>query len=713
MIADLLHLFKNIESAYFFVILFCLGFAFFGKAVFKRNRAFDFLLVAGIVVVLLRALIFLSFNRLTGRYHLPEVMVLVCFAPAGAYVLAKIVQRMLAKLNMKVAFNHILAILIFIALLVSTLKSLKITPKIFLKEFASELKAFDSPDTVLIVFYGSGQRINARLSGNIKLCNIPTASRKIWESFFYVLGRFQLQYKNIFIMTRQSKKISLKDNEFEKSVRSYYMFFPFDLVKKSNYRKRYYLLYRFNYKVADGISPGPSPDDKTPLGYCLPEKFAISGKSTSSVFDILNYLPDQFKQSNLYYNMLGSGMRGKQYANYYKFTPDKEKKYSDIKLTVSVFNQLLWPLKNSNIYISYPNDSPNTLPVLTHVNKSVLLNNAEFIPFLNLPKKIYMLPEGGRVFIDGFSALPMSKFWQSSLRCSNQFSSKGYIDILQNSKGAKIELELELKYVPLNSKKMGKTIIEIPPVKKNSKYAQLNIFMLDGNHLRRKTKKMIFKKTLNKYGLDSQIVSLSDIISTKEHFGYWDAYDKINTLENAVMKESQFSKSKIDFVLINFDPYDIYRRKHWKINSEAKEMIQKLNQFVIRVQKIFPNAFIAIMIQPSPVSEPSYHWSYLWFTQKLNHYALCQNLYKQFTNRQNENIYLVPLFHNIDPSKDYLKPSATLQEKGFKYLSITGLSRSGMQKTANSKVAWILHIISLRKRKFMNYTECPVILHKK
>jgi hypothetical protein len=700
MIADLKHLFHDLESAYFFVIPILLCFALGGKKIFNRIQSFNFLIIAAITVIFLRIICFITFNKLTGRYHLPEVIILACFAPAGVYFLAEIIQKGLIKIKVKPKFELIIALLMIAALTTSSIKSLRITPKIFLKKFAAELKPYDSSETALIMFSGSGTRINARLSGKIKLYGLPIPNRNTWEGFFYLIEDCQFKYKNIFVMTRQNKNTLPENNDFEKSVRSYYMFFPFDLISQYNYKKKSYLLYRFNYKIADGISCGVTMNEKKPLNIKFPDTFSIPAGASNYKFNLKNYCPEIFNPENFYFNFSIRGMSGKYYKYYLEFSPEKNKIYEKVTLDIDIYNQILWPLKKKRILISYSNDGLNALPCSDYVENQVKLKNAIFKPPLNLPEKIYMLPENRRIFADGFGALPLSKFWKSSFYCNKKIASKGYIDIPGSNQGEAVELKVELDFLPLMSKNTGNTTIEIVPEKILNKPPQINIFMLNGNNIDTEKKKVILRKTLNKYGLNSKIISSTDILSSNEHFGYWDAFNKFKKMENEIVKHPQILKKKFDFVLINFDNYDFYRRKPWRIESEAKKMLDDLEKFILKVKEAFPVAKLGITIKPAPVPGISKHWSNHWFMQKLIHYSLCQGLYKRFNNRETENIYLIPLFHNIDPEEDYIKLSSDMRKKGIEYLSIMGLNNKGMQKKVNSQTAWIMYMLSSSANNF-------------
>jgi hypothetical protein len=129
-------------------------------------------------------------------------------------------------------------------------------------------------------------------------------------------------------------------------------------------------------------------------------------------------------------------------------------------------------------------------------------------------------------------------------------------------------------------------------------------------------------------------------------------------------------------------------------------MLDDLEKFILKVKEAFPVAKLGITIKPAPVPGISKHWSNHWFMQKLIHYSLCQGLYKRFNNRETENIYLIPLFHNIDPEEDYIKLSSDMRKKGIEYLSIMGLNNKGMQKKVNSQTAWIMYMLSSSANNF-------------
>ncbi|MCK4983790.1 MAG: hypothetical protein KAS17_12745 [Victivallaceae bacterium] len=597
MINDLIHIIRNLESAFFFIIPVLLVLALFSKNIFKHNSAFRFLLTAGIIVLVIRILLVFTVNKLVGRYYLPVVIVWVCFAPAGVYCLAKIAQYLLKRFKQKINFELITAIIMVLILIGSGIKAFRISPKEFLNEFAVCLKPFDSPDTVLLAMTGTGRRINERLSGKIQIqrASHPKRSFYYWLDLFDKFEKTPFKYKNIFVVAKQRKKLKYPGDSFEQIFRSYYIIFPFDLVKKCDYKKDTYLLYRFNYKIADDLLPALTRNIK--------------------------------------------------------------------KL-----------------------QSPDAL-------------KAEFPPQLNMPETIYVLPGGTRVFSPDFNALPDAPRYKSKFEFKGKTSSKGFIDI--SGKGG--ELKLTVRDQVLNTQTEAESSIKVVTAAKNLS-APVRILLLEPDASQFQKNDILLKTTLKKYGIKAKIVSLHDFISPKERFGYWSALRKINIIKDGIKRHPELFASAFDIVLINCGYDDVYlANKRWRINTEAQKMRQQLNIFIKDIQEIFPGAYIGIAMPVAPAPAASRYdtgvGSAKWFRKKLGHRALCQSLYNCLGGREDEKIFLLPLFHNIDPEKDYRITSKKLRAKGIKYWYPMALSKTGQQKSADSMTAWILYVEKEKKRK--------------
>ncbi len=691
MINDLINTIRNLEAAFFFIIPVMLVLAIFSRKIFKNNASVYFLLTAGFVVFGIRILLVFTVNKLVGRYYMPVVLVWTCFAAAGIYCVAISIQYLLKRFKQKVNLNLIAGIIMTGVLIGSSAKAFRFSRKEFLNKFAVCLKPFDSSDTLLLTMTGTGRRINKRLSGKIQVQGVAHEKRSLdyWLNFFKKYEQALFKYKNIFVVVKQRKKLKYPGDSFESIFRNYYMIFPFDLISKYNYKKDTYLLYRFNYKIGDGILPAPTPNDKNPLGLNLPPCFTVLGKEKKIKINIQEFISEKLDPNDFFLECNSIKYYGKVFGNNWEFKIDENKQF-DFLLSIIIRNQLLFPVAMGKTSVISCNSNTNNKRTQSCKLKTTVALNAEFQPQLNMPGKIYVLPEGTRVFFSDFNVLPDAARYEAKFEFNGKTSTNNFMDI----SGGEGELKLIVKDKVFNTKTEAKSSIKLvsSPM---SLSTPLRILLIEPNAIVFEKSDTLLKKTLKKYGVKAEIVSLCDFVSSKESFGYWNVLKKINIIKDGIKRHSEIFDFPFDIVLINCGYNDIYSAsKRWLINTEAWKMRQQLKEFINYIRERFPNACIGLALPIAPAPAASYYdtgTSEKWFRKKLGHRALCKSLYNSLGNRENEKIFLVSLFHNIDPQKDYHIAIKELKAKGITYWYPMALSRAGQQKAVNSLTAWILY----------------------
>ncbi|MFE0420786.1 SGNH/GDSL hydrolase family protein, partial [Streptomyces tendae] len=150
--------------------------------------------------------------------------------------------------------------------------------------------------------------------------------------------------------------------------------------------------------------------------------------------------------------------------------------------------------------------------------------------------------------------------------------------------------------------------------------------------------------------------------------------------------------TNVDYVFINLGTNDLGRNHH---NSDT-DIINSYNTMIASIKEFNPNVKILLWLPPmrglGMLGTSKTHTDYALRATKL--------FIKTFDNRENENIFLVPVYFNIDPEHDYPyeEQPVSSRNSGFTIRYCTDMTHPavpGYYKIADVIFAYIKYMASL------------------
>lgn len=655
-----------------------------GKDLIDRNRGTVFFLLALFVTSVGRLLFYIYFGTGTVRYMLPAAILFVVLAPAGIVGICRLVEKRLTNNKIIRVRKFLLPLIVCLVCVIQVGKIVRVDRKDFIREFAKQLTPYNSPDTLLVALGDSGISILHNGPDRIKLheCGLEN-SYVYYEELLDFLPESARHYQEIFVMFRGGRRAGdPAPGEFEEVVKNRWSIFPFDLLAVSKSGKREYRLYRFNWKVGDGLSPvrrGKSFPVWRENSSLVALPFGKGGSFVDCRTLAEESIPDSgdFRAAtvgNFFYRF-----NGKIFFMPGETPPEK------MLLDIEYCNEFGWQsAKLRREFDIAAASSENGKTVFSSIvpEKPAPEFNANIRYDLFLPEK-FIIPAKGSVFYgDNFKPFPLSNYWHSEVALSGEKKISAGCETFDDV------MTVKLSYPPLDYKQEYKIGLQFaPPAEKCRR--NLRILLVSFLPSMQENFAVYLRNAFQKSGLtDWGVDFLPKTAFPDEEFGY----NRCGNMVRLVGEKCKKGNREYDLVLILPDDSDFHRRINWedpqKVNLNKVFASGDVEEFF---RGAGAKAVGALILPWQPAPGLIRHYSDGLFSGGVRKNTICAkltNFVSEIKNPGLKTLFLPPV---INPESDYQPMKDDfLNLAGYKYFNSQRLAAGGIEKIAGAIADWAM-----------------------
>ena len=677
------HLLELFTGCVFWSVIIAFCFFPWGLRLIERNRGTGFFFIALGVAFFGRLALFIHRGAATERYMLPIAVLLLALVPIGVAGICRI-AHMLPGLKKPCFGVWILAIVTTLLCGGEVLKLIRIDRKPFIKEFAAQLMPYNNEDTLFIPLGDSGISILHHGPDKITLFDREIdRSSSYYEELFKLLPESSQRYQEIFVMFRGGKRSGdPAPDEFERVVKSKWSIFPFDLIAVSKTKKREYRLYRFNWKIGDGVNP-------VRRGKCFPAwqldltLTPGAGSGGEKIVDCRSMVREFIPESGTF-RVKTIGRYTPSFGGKLIFMPGVEIP-EKVVLDAEFCNELNWQTAHirHEAVISSTNKviAPKMIP-----EKVDPQFNAEICYDLFLPEKLVVPADGCSIFGCNFNPFGLSGYWKSIASITKEKTIPG--------SGERFDqvMMVKLIYPPLDYCSTSKVGIKFAPKARHCP-RNLRILLVDLMPGMQENFNVALRDALLARHLPEWKV---DVLYKK---GFPDGefgYNRLGDILSLTGERYEKLNKEYDLVLILPDDSDFNRRISWEDPQQVNFNSVFSSGSVDRLFRgVGAKAVTAIILPWQCAPGLVNHFPEAAFSGGVRKNTICARLsgfVRELNDPRVETLFLPPVF---DPDADYMiNKDEILAGAGCRYLSSQRLSPAGVDKLAGAVVDWAMEHFS-------------------
>ena len=673
------HLLELFAGCVFWSVIAAFCFLPWGWRIIERHRGAGFFFLALGVVFFGRLALFVYRGAATERYMLPIAVLLLALAPAGVAGMYRLVQMLPVMKKPRIA---LFAFILIAGLLCSfeILKLIRVDRKNFIREFAAQLMPYNDADTLFIALGDSGISIVHRGPDKIALLERETGRcSNTYDELFQLLPESARRYREIFVMFRGGKRSGdPASDDFERIVRRRWSTFPFDLVAVSKAAKREYRLYRFNWKIGDGVNPvrrgGSFPAWQQEL---LPA--ATPGSKGETIVDC-RILAKEFIPESGTFRVKTVGKYTPSFGGKLIFMPGAALP-EKVVLDAEFCNELNW--QTAHIRREVPITlSEKIAPPRETPEKTDPEFNAEICYDLFLPEKLVVPAAGCSLYSYSFDPYPLSGYWKSVVSVSKEKNIPG------SSEQFDAVMTVKLSYPPLDYSTTSQVGMKFAPQARQCP-RRLRILLVDLMPGMQENFAVALREAFkNRYLPEWKVDVLYKTGFPEGEFGY----NRLGEIMRLTGERYEKINKEYDLVLILPDDSDINRRINWEdpqqVNFNSVFSSGSVERFFRGVGE---KAAVAIILPWQGAPGPVLYFPEAIFSAGVRKNTLCAQLagfVRKLNDARVKTLFLPPV---LDPETDYQPDkNEILVAAGCRYLSTQKLSPDGVEKVSGAIADWAM-----------------------
>jgi len=484
---------------------------------------------------------------------------------------------------------------------------------IFIKSIISDAKR----DTSV---YCIDFKNTSKISGlTAEFPNIKVENFELWSDAIKQFTNRQYENRDFYFCVEMPR--TYRQEDFKNWFRSRYYVYPFDLIQDYCYRKQRYLLLKFNHKTA---AKNESMFDKSVFGSDEKNFVFQQWRNVWYYCPFMNDLSINGQMKKGFF----SSEKVKSIGSWLFIRNDDKAENPDIA-DITYHNSLLWPEEKRIFRISFDNGAisegrlqssfssfeksaiPSDEPPLLLIPPYVTVSETSPTLFLTNCVPAYRQETDNFSFAGNKTVIPVTEHDKTI-----------HISVSEHASGRSASGDLQIKWLKKSfaaNESVSVLMIE------DTQFAKLNL---------EKEVSVLLSEDDNKIDFVRMKSGASSSFDFSAYEGWLD--------------------KKYHAIIMNIllDPI----ARPWSFPFQTGPTLDRLlSEYVAFLHKKYPAMPCFIILPPSPVDLPSFFTLYCNSPQlsRLSHYRVCDAVQRWYIRTNPENVYLIPLYFDVDPENDY------------------------------------------------------------